>query len=494
MPSHIPTSLLLAGASAAALIVTLAFRRPSTVRNIEGPPSPSWLFGSMIQLFIPAQHGDHEFQWQKAYGAAYRLKGCFGEDRLMLSDPAAMQFIINNSKFEHSPVFHNLTKLLSDKRSLSVAKGDRHKRLRATSVRHYQPLMQKAAEGMSRTLENAMSTSPSQDINIYPMLATASLSSISEAVFGGASQDLIQEFVRTNTRAASLSTGLNGTIVLIDAVGSHLPEWVWDIVTLLPTAAFNILRRVKHLARRIGKRVVREKMDAISQGLEMENDVFTRLLSGKMNMTLTDEDVAAQTSLFLIAGQEPAAHTMAFGIYELSRNPDFQDSLRREIHSARGSDAGVVYGDMPLLNAFIKEILRMYPIGPLIERVATEDTIPIQKGQVINLAIASYQRLESLWGIDAGEFKPLRWVEGSAYRGEAIGPYANLLTFLGGPRTCLGCEFNILEMQVVFCELVANFSFTLAEHDFLRLRGSTILTPTNSAGQKGAPFRVTQIV
>jgi hypothetical protein len=35
-------------------------------------------------------------------------------------------------------------------------------------------------------------------------------------------------------------------------------------------------------------------------------------------------------------------------------------------------------------------------------------------------------RLESCWGQDAHEFKPSRWLDGMAYKGEAVGPYANL--------------------------------------------------------------------
>jgi hypothetical protein len=67
-------------------------------------------------------------------------------------------------------------------------------------------------------------------------------------------------------------------------------------------------------------------------------------------------------------------------------------------------------------------------------------------------------RLDSRWGANAHEFNPSRWLEGATYQGEALGPYANLwvaqfftvalfssftaricsLTFLGGPRACLG--------------------------------------------------------
>jgi cytochrome P450 len=48
-------------------------------------------------------------------------------------------------------------------------------------------------------------------------------------------------------------------------------------------------------------------------------------------------------------------NTMAFGLLELAKNPDFQTDLRTEIYSYTGnSDRNVAYDTMPLLNAFIK--------------------------------------------------------------------------------------------------------------------------------------------
>ncbi|KAJ7804514.1 cytochrome P450 [Mycena olivaceomarginata] len=110
---------------------------------------------------------------------------------------------------------------------------------------------------------------------------------------------------------------------------------------------------------------------------------------------------------------------------------------------------------MPLLNAFIKETIRFYPAMPLVERVALQDTtipladpitsstgdmryIHVAKGQHVTLGIAAYQRLESRWGVDTHKFNPSRWIDETMSRRESVGPYANLLSFLGGSRTCLG--------------------------------------------------------
>jgi hypothetical protein len=60
--------------------------------------------------------------------------------------------------------------------------------------------------------------------------------------------------------------------------------------------------------------------------------------------------------------------------------------------------------------------------------------VPQQISPELNL-----NRLESLWGTDADEFKPSRWLEGEPCAGQALGPYANLSVFLSTLQ-CLAAE------------------------------------------------------
>src|ERR1700761_7902282 len=103
----------------------------------------------------------------------------------------------------------------------------------------------------------------------------------------------------------------------------------------------------------------------------------------------------------------------------------------------------------------------MFPAEALAERVAVQDTvipltesvqtmagehldrIPVRKGDVLFIGIASYQRSiisgiissnvvtcvfrdKFRWAENPDKFDPLRWVDGRVKQGEAIGPYANL--------------------------------------------------------------------
>ncbi|KAJ7292040.1 cytochrome P450 [Mycena rebaudengoi] len=281
------------------------------------------------------------------------------------------------------------------------------------------------------------------------------------------------------------------------------------------TEAAAALRTSERLTHDFGTRVIHERLEAEHEGLEVAQNLFSTFMqldaSEKGKQLLDSDEVVAQTAVLLLGGQDTTANTLAFGLRELAKHPDVQDQLRAEIHSSLGSNSEIVYDNLPLLNAFIKETLRMYPAEPISETMALEDTIlpltyglattsgehitklPIRKGELVLMALGSYQRLESIWGPDAHEFKPTRWFEGSP-NALHIGPYANLLSFYAGPRTCLGWRFAVMEMQVLTCELLSKFSFALPENDSVRPRVAVTLMPITGPGKKGSPMVITRLL
>ncbi|KAJ7627967.1 cytochrome P450, partial [Mycena polygramma] len=430
--------------------------RPRSAMLIPGPPSPSWIFGHMLQLLLPDQYGDYEFSWQKAYGPIYRLTGCLCQERLMVSDPVALQYILNSPHFEHGPTIENAMHLMFEENAVMATKGETHKRFRAAlnagfgpaAVRNYQPIFEKVAHKMLEEFQEASYTSP---IDICPVLSDATLSAMSEATFGYSSQDLGEEFVASNAQIMVLSCSQSALQILAEAVGNRLPRWLARAVINLPTRTFNIIRTTKYLAKEVGNQIVREKMEVGQKGMGSQMDVYDMLLdqdrSDKKRNSLSADEIVAQTGILLLGGQDTTANTLSFGLIELARNPEFQQELRTEILSST-SGGTVDYDSMPMLNAFIKELLRFHPAGAMQERVAIQDTVlpladgirtstgeltkevKLSRGQVVTIAVASYQRRTSIWGEDAHEFRPSRWTDGTVSQGQSLGPYANLLSFL----------------------------------------------------------------
>ncbi|KAJ7659586.1 cytochrome P450 [Mycena polygramma] len=483
--------------------VYLWFRPASAFRNIPGPRSPSWLFGHMALLKLSHNYGDYEFKWQKLYGPVYKIVGCLGQERLMISDPVALQYILNNPHVTIGPDLGNAVRLLFGEKSSMGVNNSAHKRLRvalnpgftAASVRSYLAVLEQAAQTLAERIEE--SSLAGAWVNVCPLLSLATLSTI--IALGYSTKDLGEQFMSNNFQVMAIAANQSSIQIMADAIGARLPSWLRRAAIHLPTHQFKTIRTAKYLADQIGTQSVRAKRDAARQGLEMDTDLYGQLRERlyRMSPLLPDS----------LPTRHPA-NTLSFGLLELARAPEFQDQLRQEIYGTLGSSHARVYDSMPLLDGFIKECLRLYPAEAIVDRIAVEDIIiplshsittstgehlsqiPIRKGQ-----IAAVVRLESAWGEHAMEFNPRRWLDETVYKGDATdGVYANLPTFLGGPRACLGDLHEILEMQVVFCELVGKFTFTLPEGQSTHTRFATSLMPVTADGQKGAPLCVKRFI
>jgi hypothetical protein len=67
------------------------------------------------------------------------------------------------------------------------------------------------------------------------------------------------------------------------------------------------------------------------------------------------------------------------------------------------------------------------------------------------------------------------------------------LDFRSGHFTDFAC-LRILEMQVVICELVGKFAFTIPENDPISVHLVNTLHPTMKSGRKGVPLQVSRIL
>ena len=114
----------------------------------------------------------------------------------------------------------------------------------------------------------------------------------------------------------------------------------------------------------------------------------------------------------------------------------------------------------------------MIPLGTPIKTASgqTVDSIFVAKGSSILVPIRYMNRSKFLWGDDALEFKPSRWLSsesGIPDKAKEVHGWAHMLTFSDGPRTCLGRQFALTEFKVrVGCSV---FLISVSDSGFLRL-------------------------
>ncbi|KAJ7226432.1 cytochrome P450 [Mycena rebaudengoi] len=326
------------------------------------------------------------------------IKALLQQERLVISDPLALQYIIKSANFHHAQRKYAANSALYGAKSVpslqALSVG-----FTATAVSEYQAALERIAKKASDELE----VNSGKSINVCPLLGSAALSAASELVFGveELDNDLVGDIVKIMPRWP----GQSKSEILIDGIGARFPAFFRAATLYL--RSFNLLRNVQAQATRVGRQILRERVAAIeSRTVDYGHDLYTKLLAdtSSSKRKLTDDEITEQTSVLLVAGHETTATTLAFGLLELGRNPEFQQKIRDELNARQGD---VVYDSLHLLNAFIKEVLRMYPAAALRERVALKDEIiplsegiatttgqritqiPIRKGDQVVLALAT---------------------------------------------------------------------------------------------------------
>ena len=209
----------------------------------------------------------------------------------------------------------------------------------------------------------------------------------------------------------------------------------------------------------------------------------------------SDDDLVDQMMTFLAAGHETTASALTWAIYLLAKHPQIQSRLRDEVHanlpSPFANSASVVTAEsierLPYLNAFCREVLRLFPPVAQTIRVAVKDTTIcghfIPKNTTLLLPPWAVNTSTALWGADAAEFRPERWIVPEPANPLSDGsPKSNsnygYLTFLHGPRSCIGQTFALGEFSCLLAAWVGAFETRLKDEDFVPvIKGEMVAKP-----------------
>ncbi|KAL6651238.1 hypothetical protein ACP70R_010163 [Stipagrostis hirtigluma subsp. patula] len=221
-----------------------------------------------------------------------------------------------------------------------------------------------------------------------------------------------------------------------------------------------------------------EQMARNQQEFAKKEDILSRfLLERERDPGCFDNKYLRDIILnFVIAGRDTTAGTLSWSLYILCRNQRVQDKIAREVRDATTGDrdAGVrefaasltedAIGKMQYLHAALTETLRLYPAVPIdVKYCFSDDTLPdgyaIKKGDMVNYQPYPMGRMKFLWGDDAEEFRPERWLDDDGvFVPES--PF-KFTAFQAGPRICLGKEFAYRQMKIFAAVLLYLFRFEM---------------------------------
>ena len=191
----------------------------------------------------------------------------------------------------------------------------------------------------------------------------------------------------------------------------------------------------------------------------------------------TDEELVNQLMTFLAAGHETTASALTWTVYLLCKHPEVQARLRKEIFSSNTNGTSIPeLDDLPFLAAVINETLRLFPPVSLTVRDCVRDTVVagehIPKGTAVILPPWAVNAAVDSWGEDALDFVPERWLAPS--KGHETRSNFSFVTFLHGPRSCIGEKFARAELAFLVIAWVTAFDTQLADENFIPQVGGGI--------------------
>ncbi|KAG5342649.1 hypothetical protein C0989_010617 [Termitomyces sp. Mn162] len=166
------------------------------------------------------------------------------------------------------------------------------------------------------------------------------------------------------------------------------------------------------------------------------------------------ETTATGLSWVQLSGQVriQCTNTVNQTLWLLANDQESQSRLRQELAPVFDNNPRPAYRnlkDLQWLDCVIMESLRLLPPVPLTLRETTKDDyvdgILVPKGTLLTIPIRIVNTWKVIWGEDAEEFNPKRWVN----LPKDYHPVFSMLSFLAGPHACIGKTMAIIEMKAV---------------------------------------------
>ncbi|KAK0451384.1 cytochrome P450 [Desarmillaria tabescens] len=461
--------------------------RKSMVRRIPGPPSPSSLLGHEYLLRNRQHVGDMEMEWYQQYGAVYLTKGCFGHDVLSVADPKALQYIFHSSgyRFPKTRDMNRINAAIAGPGLVVVdVVSEMHQRQRkilnpafaTQQLRLFLTVFQASATKLTEQINQQVKDTGV--INVLEWTGKAALDIIGIIIspasfrydFNSLSGGQTELMAATNNLFGDGMMSPTSLELLCSSLWRLLPEWLVVPLEWLPNRITTWLNYFRNVAKRVSRPIYEKQLKEVANDINpAEKDVVSLLAISQLNddakKKMSNIEIDSQLASFVFAGHDTIAESTGWLLYELSLHPEDQARIREEISQTKSKASGALtsndYDLMIWLNACIKvgRISREFLAG--VDTWTSTLGSPPSPSSGAYLVSSIVSGLSSVWGDDANEWNPSRFLDGRDVKQTSIGVYANLLTFSAGIRGCIGWKFAVMELQSLITELLSNFEFSM---------------------------------
>ncbi|XP_016451692.2 alkane hydroxylase MAH1-like [Nicotiana tabacum] len=266
-----------------------------------------------------------------------------------------------------------------------------------------------------------------------------------------------------------------------------LPEIIWNLQKRLGVGPEKKLSKsVKFVDQVIGQYILM-KHDELSKGAktkEEEEEGFDLLTlcivndgEAKTGLKFDNKFLRDTILNFLVAGRDGVNSCLTWFIWLVFTHPEVEKNIREELRVIMPVGEAEKWRlftveelkNVVYLHAALYEALRLYPPVPFQFKTPQEsDILPsghhVHPKMRVMFNLYAMGRMEFIWGKDASEFKPERWIsERGTIKHE---PSYKFLSFNAGPRKCLGKGTSFTQLKAVAAAVIHNYQIKMVKgHD-----------------------------
>ncbi|BFG16864.1 hypothetical protein CerSpe_031380 [Prunus speciosa] len=378
----------------------------------------------------------HTHKWSKIFGRNF-LQWHGTQPQLVVAEPELSKEVMNNKHklFRKQKSQGYVKKLLGD--SISMAEGEKWVKLRklATHAFHGESLRSMIPEMItsSETMLERWVNHEGKEIEVYEEFRLFTSEVISRTAFGTSYLD-----------------------------GKNIFEMLGKLTFLIFKNNFRL--RLPIISRLYKPRDEIE-MEKLEKGVR---DTIAGIAHHDTdeNQRISIDEIVDECKTFYFAGQETTNSLLAWTIFLLALNTDWQEEARKEVLQLFGKENPNPDGlnRLKTMSMIFNESLRLYP--PVVSLIReTEKEVRLGKMVVpanveVHVPNLSLHHDPKYWGEDVNVFKPERFSEGVAKATNN-----NIVAFIPfglGPRTCVGMNFAIVESKIALAMILQRYSFTLS--------------------------------
>ncbi|KAF8372682.1 hypothetical protein PRIPAC_79111 [Pristionchus pacificus] len=411
--------------------------------------------------------------WTKQYGKVYGFHE--GHRKILVISDLEMMNELLVKKFDHFtarvPFPMNEGEEDGPKTQLVQARGGHWKKLRAIASYAF---TNKALRHIQRTVEDSTLQMIEEmkkhkgEVNTLEFYQELTLDVISKIALGQKDAKIFKNpHIETCRQIFSLpQPNFLSTIPLTMPLMKKPLTFV--LGKLASASEHPYIRLLKEVEQTVALRKKAREAGSLSSGdfidifLDAEVDLvenqLTDTFESKGSRKLVFDEIVSLCIVMLLAGFETTANSLSYLTHFLANYPEVQDRIFEEVEDVCPGDT-IEYEQLAELrytDAVIKESLRHYPLASFVvsrecEKSTSLGGIPIEKGEYLLTDTWSMHMDKEIWGEDAEEFRPERWLEESSRARVAFQSFGE------GPRMCIGMRLAYMEEKTAIAHVLKNF-------------------------------------